>query len=203
MSKKLISFRDKQRKRQQSRGPQRPRSGPPHEWDDLVWYWRRILQSPLQLAGRQGWTERMMWSNAILAGLIRIIGLTIMDGFHLLLILTTFVNMLFLAFLFYYGMTWVIDWVVGRTRGSHPYFSVADLRREVIVLSGWIVIFALLALIPAPFFSLLALLGFAAMLVRAVHQVYRVTWGQTLMASAAGILSIVAVLYILSSINAL
>lgn len=200
MSKKLISFRDKQRKRQQSRGTQKQRHGSPYQSDDLVAYWQHIVRHPLQFAGRQPWTERMVWSNALLAGGIRVIILTVMSGFHFLLLLTTFVNTLFLAFLFFYGMTWVTDWVIGRTGSHRRYFSVTDLRREMIVLSGWIVLYVLLSLVPFGFGQLVALLGFFAMALRAVHYVYRIPWGQALLATAAGMISMVAILYIFQSL---
>ena len=142
----------------------------------------------------------MVWSNALVAGLIRVIILTITSGFHFLLLLTMFVNTLFVAFLFYYGMSWVTDWVIGRTGSHRRYFSVTDLRREMIVLSGWIVLFVLLSLVPFGIGQLVAVIGFFAMALRAVRYVYRIPWGQALLATAAGMISMVAILYILQSI---
>ncbi len=203
MSKKLISFRDKQRRRRQSRSRHPKNSGRPHEWDDLVLYWRRMLAHPLQLSGRQVWTERMLWSNALGAGILRAIALTIFSGFHFLLILTAVINTLFLAFLFYYGMTWVIDWVMGRSANTRQRYAVTDLRTEMIVLSGLIVPYVVLT-------SLLGFLGMAISLsilivgvLRATQHVYRATWSQVILSTGAGILSMLAVMYILNAISAL
>ncbi len=203
MSKKLISFRDKQRRRRQSRQQHSKNSRRPHEWDDLVLYWRRMLRNPLQLSGRQVWTERMLWSNALGAGILRAIALVIFDGFHFLLILTAVINTLFLAFLFYYGMTWVVDWVIGRASNSRQHYAVTDLRTEMIVLSGLIVFYVLTATLiglPGMAISFVALVGGV---LRAVHHVYRVSWGQVILSTGAGILSMLAVLYILGALSAL
>ena len=203
MSKKLISFRDRQRRRRQSGSGGRKSSGRPREWDDLALYWRRMIRNPVQLSGRQVWTDRMLWSNALVAGILRAIALTIFVGFHFLLILTAVINTLFLAFLFYYGMTWVVDWVMGRTGNSRQHYAVSDLRTEMIVLSGLIVVYAVLASLIGFPGMVVAFVVLVAGVVRAVHHVYRVTWSQVIVATGAGILSMVAVLYILSSISAL
>lgn len=203
MSKKLISFRDKQRRRRQSRSHQPKNSGRPHEWDDLVLYWRRIVTNPVQLSGRQVWTDRMLWSNALSAGILRAIALTIFSGFHFLLILTAIINTLFLAFLFYYGMTWVIDWVIGRSSNTRQRYAVTDLRAEMIVLSGLIVLYVILTSLLGFAGMAIALIALIAGVVRAVHHVYRVTWSQVILSTGAGILSMLAVMYILSAISAL
>jgi hypothetical protein len=145
----------------------------------------------------------MLWSNALVAGILRAIALTIFVGFHFLLILTAVINTLFLAFLFYYGMTWVVDWVMGRTGNSRQHYAVSDLRTEMIVLSGLIVVYAVLASLIGFPGMVVAFVVLVAGVVRAVHHVYRVTWSQVIVATGAGILSMVAVLYILSSISAL
>lgn len=203
MSKKLISFRDKQRRRRQSGSGGRKQSGRPREWDDLALYWKRMIRNPLQLSGRQVWTDRMLWSNALVAGILRAIALTIFGGFHFLLILTAVINTLFLAFLFYYGMTWVVDWVIGRAGNSRQHYAVSDLRTEMIVLSGLIVVYAILgSLIGFPG-MVVTFLALVAGVLRAVHHVYRVDWNHVIVATGAGVLSMIAVLYILSAISAL
>ncbi len=203
MSKKLISFRDRQRRRRQSGSGGHKPSGRPREWDDLALYWKRMIRNPLQLSGRQVWTDRMLWSNALAAGILRAVALTIFTGFHFLLILTAVINTLFLAFLFYYGMTWVVDWVMGRSGNTRQHYAVSDLRTEIIVLSGLVVVYAILgSLIGFPGIAV-TFLAFLAGVLRAVHHVYRVTWSHVIVATGAGILSMVAVLYILSAISAL
>lgn len=189
MSKKPISFKSHSRRRRLE-NHYRPRRSV-HQWDDFFDYWRLFIRNPAQMAGRRPWTERMLWSNAIAAGLLSALQIWVFAGFHLLFLLSAVINTLFDAFLFYYALTWLIVWVLNRTEPSHKRYDVDMLRRQAIVFSGWLVIIRLIAWIPVPFLTIIAGIGIAILGIRAVHALYSVNW----LRAAAGVLSASATIW--------
>lgn len=193
MDKKLISLRDKRRERRiQSRKPPRR----PGELDDVLVYWQRMIRNPLQMAGRQYWTERMLWGNALLAGLLQAVGLTVWQGIHPLIFITTVVNTLFLFFLVYYVMTYVISWILERT--GQRIVNLDSLRTGLIVLSGWLLVLELLPLIPVPYLYGAGILGFSLLVLRSVHYATRASWSRIVLATAGGEVLIAVIMMLLA-----
>lgn len=196
MSKKPISFKSQSRRRRlEKQYRPRPRKQV-HEWDDLVDYWRLFIRNPFQLAGRAVWTERMLWSNAILAGLLAALQIFLVAGFHLLTLLSASIDLLFDAFLFYYALSWLIVWILNRTEPSQRRYDVDILRRQAIVYSGWLVIGVLARWIPFPYVVPLIVLLVVILGIRAVRWLYNVTW----IRAAASVLSGTATIWILIGI---
>ncbi|WP_053958741.1 hypothetical protein [Sulfobacillus thermosulfidooxidans] len=191
MSKKPISFKSHSRRRRLEK-QYRPRKTV-HEWDDLVDYWRLFIPNPAQLSDRGPWTERMLWSNAILAGLISALRIWLFAGFHLLVMLSVAINTLFDMFLFYYALTWIVVWILNRTETAHKRYEVDTLRKQAIAYSGWLVILVVAAWIPVPFLSIGIGLIIAVLGIRAVHFLYGVNW----LRSAASVLSGSATIWML------
>ncbi len=202
-----IPFQQRKRERQakrtgsaKQRQMQRPspmRAG--GETDDVRDYWVRFIHHPFAGPGRFLWTERMMWGNALLAAILTTIGVTVEVGFHILAMISVFINAFFLFFLAYYMFPWVADWIL---RQRHKHVSSVDaLKLEMVVLSGWLVIASLVRLVPfyypIPYFA--ALLAFSVLVMAAVHRHVRVTWSESALATAGGVVSVAIVMAILSS----
>jgi hypothetical protein len=170
------------------------------ELDEVLIYWRQFAAKPFDGPGRNFWTERMLWGNAILTALATMLGLALEDGFRLYVMVGSFVNVFFLFALAYYVIPWVTDWIF---RKLHiPASNVDGLKVEMIVLSGWLVVASLIRLIP--FFQPLpywgAMLGFAVLIVLAVHRRVRSTWGQSALAGGGAAIVLGALLLILSQL---
>ncbi|HBQ94505.1 MAG: hypothetical protein M1294_13665 [Firmicutes bacterium] len=203
MSKKPISFKSQSRRRRlEKQYRPRPRKQV-HEWDDLVDYWRIFIRNPFQLAGRAAWTERMLWSNAILAGLLAALRILVFSGFHLLVLLSVTINRLFDAFLFYYALTWLVVWVLNRTEPSQRRYDVDILRRQAIVYSGWLVIIVLAQWIPFPYIPSLLSIVVAFFGVRAVRWLYNVTWVRSAVSVLTGTATIWVLIAILNRVSGL
>ncbi len=203
MSKKPISFKSQSRRRRMEK-QYRPRVRKQvHEWDDLVDYWRLFIRNPFQLAGRAVWTERMLWSNAIVAGLLAALQIFIVAGFHLLTLLSATIDTLFDAFLFYYALSWLIVWVVNRTEPSQRRYDVDILRRQAIVYSGWLVIGVLARWIPFPYVPDLIGLVVVVLGIRAVRWLYNVTWVRAAVSVLSGSVTIWVLIGILNRISGL
>lgn len=196
MSKKPISFRTKQRERRQRQIPlSRQHSG---QWQDITVYWRRMAQDPFQFAGRQLWTESMLWINALAAGLIRAVGTLVWNGVHPMLFISTTVNGLFVAVMVYYLMTWVIAWVVNRLSVRRAPMASPDLLKpEIIVLSGWFLVLSALTWLPNPTPYWIAVAGFAVLVGRAVQHSFGIEWYRAAVATVAGFASVVLLLQLL------
>ncbi|PSR21784.1 MAG: hypothetical protein C7B45_09370 [Sulfobacillus acidophilus] len=202
-----ISFQQRKRERQAKRAgvvKQRPTQRPSParaggETDDVREYWARFIHHPFSGSGRFLWTERMLWGNALLASILTTIGIAVEVGFHLLTMISVFINAFFLFFLAYYLFPWVADWIL--RQHQKRVSSVDTLKLEMIVLSGWLVIASLVRLVPVyyplPYFA--ALLAFAVLVMVAVHRQVRVPWSQSALATAGGVMSVAIVMAILSS----
>ncbi len=201
MSKKPISFKDHSRKRRlektyKSKAKVRRQ---PHEWDDFLDYWRYFFRNPLQVASPGPWTDRMLWSNAIVAGLLGALHVLVFVGFHIMFMLSAVINVIFDAFLFYYAMTWISIWVLNRTESSRRTYDTDAIRVQAIVYSGWILILSVLEWVP--FSGLLVYLGAVALIVlgvRAVKTLYSVSWMRAIASVMAGAIAMFLVIMILN-----
>lgn len=200
-----IPFQLKKKQRSQakkaasSRRPKGPGSHPNAggEIDDVRLYWQHFVHEPFAGPGRFLWTERMLWGNALLAGLAVMAGVTLEFGFHLLNMISVFINVFFLFMLAYYLVPWVADWIFRR---MHVYTSTSDgLKLEIIVLSGWLVVASLIRVVPyyAPIPYWLAMVGFAVLLARAIHRRVRTPWTQTVLAAGGGMAALAVIMLIL------
>lgn len=133
--------------------PFRPRLGgkggrrPPHgggEIDEWLWYWRERIRRPLALGGRSFWTERMLYGNAIAGGILLAISETLRFGFNVLGIASAILNALFVAFIWYYAVPWLSEWIHGALSPARRSPDTPGLKNELIAFSG---IFILLPLV--------------------------------------------------------
>ncbi|MCY0898373.1 MAG: hypothetical protein OWU33_05465 [Firmicutes bacterium] len=199
--KQPISFQARKRERRTKKPPtRRPPNQRPGELDDVRLYWQQFIAHPLAGPGRFLWTERMLWGNSLLAGVITTFGIMLEFGFHFLMLLAVFVNAFFLFFLVYYVLPWVADWVL---KQFHVYQSSVDgIKRQMIVISGWLVVVNLLRLVPVAH-SLLydaAFVGFFALVAMALHRQTRAPWGATIAAALASLIAVWLILIVLSII---
>lgn len=183
------------------RRPLPPNARPPQsggELDEVLVYWRHFAPHPLAGPGRYLWTERMLWGNAILAALGTMLGLALELGFHLFTLVGSFINAFFLFMLAYYLVPWVADWIF---RHQQVRASTVDgIKLDIIFLSGWLVVVSFLRLIPyaAPLPYWIAMVGFAVLLIGALHRRIRSTWLQATLAGGGACIALVALLLILS-----
>lgn len=203
MSKKPISFKDHSRKRHMEKLYKSKPRRQAREWDDLVDYWRYFLRNPTQVAGQGPWTDRMLWSNAIVAGILAAVRVLVFGGIHVMFMLSAVINTLFMAFLFYYALTWVVVWVLNRTEPGRRTYAVDTVRVQAIVYSGWIVILTLLSWAPLPGLVYLGALVLVVFGVRAVRQLYGVTWPRAVSSVLAGSLTMLIVIMILNHLAAI
>jgi hypothetical protein len=153
----------------------------------------------VQIAGRGPWTDRMLWSNAIVAGLLGAIHVLVFVGFHVMFMLSAVINTLFDAFLFYYAMTWVIVWVLNRTEQGRRNYDIETVRVQAIVYSGWIIILNVLSWLP--YSGLLVYLGSLVLVilgVRAVKTLYGVNWMRSIASVLTGSIAMYAIIMILN-----
>ncbi len=199
-----ISFQARKRERRQKQrgrtpaGPSRPTGA--GELDDVRMYWQRFLRHPFQGPGRLLWTERMFWGNALVAGIATGVGSLLETHFQLMALIYRFIGAFFLFVLMYYLFPWVTAWLLQRMGSRHS--SVDGLKLELIVLSGWLAIANLTRLIPyyspLPYYA--AILGFAVLAILAAKRQTRANWLKTLGAGAGGMLSVLVVWAIFSTI---
>lgn len=194
MDKKTISFRAKQREKRESRV--HPKN--PGEMDDFVIYWRRMFHNPLQRAGRQVWTERMLWSNALVAALIHGASFTFEQGFHFIYLVSNMVNTFFVFFLVYYVMTWIIAWVLDKT-GSRMT-DVQAIRLQIIILSGWLVLASVMTFVPIMLAYDAVLLVFLVLTARAVKHATGAPWWRAGAATSVGGLGLFVILVLLGQL---
>ncbi|AUW94600.1 MAG: hypothetical protein C7B44_02095 [Sulfobacillus thermosulfidooxidans] len=203
MSKKPISFKDHSRKRHMEKLYQRKARRQPREWDDFLDYWHYFLRNPFQVASQGPWTDRMLWSNAIVAGILAALRVVAFIGFHVMFMLSAVINTLFIAFLFYYGLTWVIVWVLNRTEPGRRSYAVDTIRVQAIVYSGWLIVLTLISWIPISGLVYLAGAILVILGIRAVHQLYGVSWPRAVSSMLAGSVSMIAIIMILNHLAAL
>lgn len=186
--------------RTQSRYQQPPRRPTDGALDDVRAYWTHFIRAPFAGPGRFYWTERMLWGNAVIAGILSLIGTAIVVGFAPLTLISYAINAVFVFFVVYYLMTWVINWILIRM-GSRQHFTDA-LRLEMIVLSGWLVVVSLVRLVPIaqPLLYDAAILVFGILTLIAVHRVARVTWTKAILSSLGGAIAVILLLMILQNI---
>ncbi|MCY0881716.1 MAG: hypothetical protein OWS74_06945 [Firmicutes bacterium] len=211
MSKKPISFQDKLHERKNKIRTRRPSSSsassaPRADDNDFLIYWSRILRNPLQLSGRGYWTERMLWSNGAVAGIIVGLHYLFIDGIHILLFLAGLVNILFFTFIFYYTIPWMVTHILPKMhRKKRRIYSSDMLKRELIVLSGWFVLYALAQWIP--WHALLITSGLALLLgievIRAIRYTYRTSWLDTIVSGLVGFVGYLALVIIINSLFAI
>ncbi len=199
-----ISFQARKRERRQkqrSRGPGKP-SGPVGggELDEVRMYWQRFVRHPFQGPGRLLWTERMFWGNALVAGIFTGLGDLIEKHFQLMAMVYAFISAFFLFALMYYVFPWVTTWLLQRIGVKNS--SVDGLKLELIVLSGWLTIVNLISLVPyyspLPYYA--AMVGFAVLVLLATKRQTRTNGMQTFWAGAGGMLAVLVVWAIFSTI---
>jgi len=192
-----ISFKDRKRQKKITHY-QPPRGG--GELDDVRTYWVRFFHNPFAGPGRLMWTERMLWGNALIAGILTIVGGIFAFGFKPLTLFSLFINAFFVFFLVYYLMPWVMNWILIRLQVRQS--SVDSLKLEMIVISGWLVAVNLIRLIPyiQPLLYDCSVLLFGILTVLSIRRVTRASWGQAILSSLGGALSVVIVLTILAYI---
>lgn len=188
-----IPFRAKRRERQQ-----RVRPATPGELDDFRVYWSRFFRGPFKGPGRDVWTERMLWGNALFAGLVRALATLFTTGFSVLYMVTVLINTFFVFFLVYYIMSWVMNWIL--VRWQLRTASTGYLRLEMIVLSGFLVVMSLLPLIPSVggYAYPLGMVGFGVLVVIHAHRAVRASWTQSMISTLGGGLAVIAIQILLS-----
>ncbi len=200
-----IPFRARRREKRASRArtsvgrSQGSRRAPanPGELDDVHAYWVHFLKSPLGRS-RFYWTDRMLWGNAILTGLLAMVVAGVRIGLQPLTIVTVGINVFFVFVLVYYLMPWVIDFLLNRLGVRQS--TVDAIKLNVIALSGWLTIALLLKLVPwvQPFVYDAALLWASLLLFWAVRRLSRGPWYTALAATLGGVVSIAIVQWLLT-----
>ncbi|MDA8194708.1 MAG: hypothetical protein M0Z53_12035 [Thermaerobacter sp.] len=202
MEKKPISLRDKRRQKTARRrtvtrpAVHRQALRSPGDFDEVLVYWQRWLHNPFQTAGTLPWTERMLWGNALLAGILRAVILLFEQNFNIMLLVSAVLNTLFVFFLVYYAMTFVVGWVLART--GTRFKNMDGLRTETVVLSGWLALVAIAAVIPVAYVLDVALLVFVGLFTRAVMRATRAPWWRSALATLTGSVLVLAVLSLLA-----
>lgn len=201
-----IPFRAKSREKRLARmrpgrsaGPQ-SRQNPPNggELDEVKAYWQHFIRAPLGGKGRFYWTDRMLWGNAILTGLLAMIVSAFRVGFHPLTLITAGINLFFIFVLVYYLLPWVTYFLMSRMGVRQA--SVDQVKLAVIMLSGWVTIALLLGLVPRfqPFLSDAGLLWFAILLYLAVKRTHKSRPLPAALATLGGLLSVLLVQMLLT-----
>lgn len=113
-----------------------PRRKGASELDEWLWYWSVRIQHPWALH-LTGWTETMLWGNALVAGLGYGILWGIRSGFSLLILIGSVASLLMLAWIWYQG----IPWLVGRLYHRFPPHTrrplfLEGVRNNLLGLSG-------------------------------------------------------------------
>lgn len=184
MAKDPIWFRSRAKKRPPARRPvaRRPRGSEIDEWLD---YWRERARRPLALGGRSFWTERMLYGNALAGGLFLAVIEIWKIGFSVLGFISAVLNVLFLAFIWYYAVPWLTSAIHG---GMSPHLrppDTAGLKNELIAYSG---IFALAPLLAIASFSLAFWVGWI-LIAAILWRMLRFYYDEGLAASALGTLA--------------
>ncbi len=196
MPKGPISFQSHLKKRR-PHGSGRRRQQHPHELDEWFDYWRERLAKPLALGGRSFWTERMLYGNALVGGLILAGVETWKFGFSILGFATAVLNMVFMAFIWYFGVPWLTGAIHSAMTSSRRPPDSAGLKNELIAFSGLFVVVSLLALISLSLAFWLGWIMFAVTIFRLLRLYYAesvpVSGVQTLAASA--LLALVAIFF--------
>jgi len=145
MGKDPISFRERAKKHAKpTLSRPRPQGGELDEW----WgYWRERVRRPLALGGRTFWTERMLYGNGLAGGLILALIETWHLGFSILGFISAVLNVLFLAFIWYYAVPWLTGAVHGAFTTSHRPPDTSGLKTELIAFSGWFALLPLVAIV--------------------------------------------------------
>lgn len=196
MSKKTISFKEKKRAHHErsSSKPRPPQK--PTEWDDLRAYWHNIFKHPLTFGERTFWTDRMLWSNAIVAGILRAIASVMYGGFNPLLLFTALINTLFVAFLLLYGFSWIVRWILGKFSKHKAMVNQNGIHTQIIIQSGWLIIFSLFTFVPYPWTIDIVFFAFFLMLWRGIHHVSNLGWFKTLVATLGGYVTFAVILIV-------
>ncbi len=197
MPKGPISFQSHQKKRRAARASERRRPQRPHELDEWFDYWRERLHRPIALGGRSFWTERMLYGNALAGGLILAGIETWKFGFSILGFATAVLNMVFMAFIWYFGVPWLTGAIHTAMTSSRRPPDSAGLKNELIAFSGLFVPVALLAIISLNLAFWLGWVLFAVTIFRLLRFYYAesapVAGVQTLAAST--LLALVAIFF--------
>ncbi len=134
MEKGPISFRARAKKHNKPNRPRRTHQG--GELDEWFDYWRERLRHPWSLGGRTFWTERMLYGNALAGGLLVALIEIWLRGFSVLGFVSAVLNVVFLAFIWYYAVPWVTGAIHGAVSASHRPPDTAGLKTELIGVSG-------------------------------------------------------------------
>lgn len=161
-------------------------------------YWSRFIHHPLGGNGRFLWTERMLWGNGLIAGILTTLGISLEIGFKFFTMISVFIDAFFLFFLFYYLFPWIADWTFRQLKV--PASTIDGMKSDIITLSGWLVLVNLMRLVPFyyPLPYWVASILFSVLLLLAMHRRIRSSWGQAVLATASGAMAVALVTLILA-----